>query len=136
MKSNFNHYSFSMKHNLDRAAWEAHRLLYNTTLGRFVIGLMDCPKGNSASFLMESSQSSSPRRQISLYYTPYCQLCHCVLAELLHEINSILHDIQILQFQHMNYWMQHPFIAVALGEQYNKSQDALIKPLLMPEMII
>ena len=104
MKSNFNHYSFSMKHNLDRAAWEAHRLLYNTTLGRFVIGLMDCPKGNSASFLW-----SHPRVVLqedrSLYYTPYCQQCHCVLAELLHEINSILHDIQILQFQHMNYWM-------------------------------
>ena len=28
---------------------------------------------------------------------------HCVKAELLHESNSTLHDIQILQFQHINY---------------------------------
>ncbi len=36
-----------------------------------------------------------------------CYVLHCVLAELLHSINFILHDMQILQ------------IVIALGEQYS-----------------
>ncbi len=39
----------------------------------------------------------------SYTFTP--DINHCGLAELLHGINSILHDMQILQFQHLNYCM-------------------------------